>query len=586
MPFEFSPVADNSLLPFATSGSVAIPRGDDNRSAAIDIRAIFGEGFLFGAGRAARLYVSTNGEIGLEDASGNPLGEIAPLRIDHDTRALPPGVINPGIWLDYDTERDSVVITWNGVGQFSQRITQPSTYQVELRDRGDGDAEIILRFSDLSAEFAAASYMFSGVGGLFNTPLLQIGTINLWDETRGNTGVAGVWQFRIENGEVVAEDRQTPSERLTGTAGDDSLTGGVGADTLNGLGGNDTLTGEAGQDVIMGGDGDNRLFGGFANDTLVAGDGDDFIDGGRHSDLIGAGGGNDTILSADGRDTIYGADGDDLVMGSDNVHAIEAYGGDGHDTLTGGRGNDLFFGGEGDDVVSSSFGNNTLDGGNGDDLLTGGFGRDVLYGGEGDDLLSGGLGTDQLFGGAGNDSLTGDDSNQVFYWGSNDLLDGGAGDDILSGAAGRDTLIGGDGNDILNGGYGDDMLFGGAGDDFIFGSLGRDVATGGAGADRFFASRNAGDSLRITDYNAAEGDRLVLDGTLFDADELRLLTSRQQGLDGTPGPLSDLALVRVNEAGQTLQVIFTFDNVSSLDQLILRLPVLGGVGETLTIDLF
>jgi hypothetical protein len=568
MPFAFSPVADNSLLPFATPGSVAIPRGDDNVSGFIDISAIFEDGFLFGADRMNRLQIETNGQIQFTTVAGNQSATIALMFFDQDTRTLPPGVANAGIWLDYNTERDSVVITWNGVGQFSQMVEWPSTYQVEIRDLGDGDAEIIYRFNDLTYASPLYGSYFIYSYGLVNSPLPRMGTLDLWDDTPGNTGVTGVWQFRIEDGRVLAEDLTFPPQRLIGTAGDDSLTGGLGDDRLNGLGGNDTLTGGAGQDVIMGGDGDNRLYGGFANDTITAGDGDDYIDGGQHADLIGAGGGNDTILSAGGHDTIYGAGGDDLVVGTDNPHGILAYGGDGNDSIAGGRTGDTLYGEDGNDVLSAVSGRNLLDGGNGDDILSGGWDADVLYGGEG------------------NDTLNGENTSQSFAWGSSDQLYGGAGEDNLFGAGGADWLYGGDDNDILNGGSGNDRLFGDDGDDFIFGAAGNDTATGGAGADRFFVSRNPQDSLHITDYNAAEGDRLVLDGTLFDADELRLITSRQQGLDGAPGTLSNLALVRLDEGGRIAQTMFTFDDPGSLNQLILRLPVLGGVGESLTIDLF
>ena len=267
MPVEFSAVADNSLLPFATPGSVAIPRGDDNASNPIAIGSVFQDGFLFGANRMTNLRVYTNGEIGFDSATVAQTAFIVPLRFDQDTRVLPPGVANAGIWLDYNTARDSVVITWNGVGQFSQRVDQPSTYQVELRDLGEGDAEIIYRFSDLT-HVSQIFYSYMHSFGISDTPLPRMGTLDLWDDTPGNTGVTGVWQFRVEDGRLVAEDLLIPTARLIGTAGDDSLTGGLGDDTLNGLEGNDSLTGAAGRELVMGGQGDNLMSGGAGNDTL------------------------------------------------------------------------------------------------------------------------------------------------------------------------------------------------------------------------------------------------------------------------------------------------------------------------------
>ena len=112
-----------------------------------------------------------------------------------------------------------------------------------------------------------------------------------------------------------------------------------------------------------------------------------------------------------------------------------------------------------------------------------------------------------------------------------------------------------------------------------------DIATGGVGADRFFVGRDPNQTLRITDYNYAEGDWLVLDGTQFTADELQLRTQRNEALDGSTLVLEYLALVRVNDAGAVVQTVFTFDNPADLDHLFLRLPNLAGVGLGITIDL-
>lgn len=82
-------------------------------------------------------------------------------------------------------------------------------------------------------------------------------------------------------------------------------------------------------------------------------------------------------------------------------------------------------------------------------ILVGGEGNDTLRGGRGDDILVGGGGRDTLIGGPGNDILRGD--------GGNDTLLGGPGDDILYGGIdaldargrpARNTLNGGPGNDI------------------------------------------------------------------------------------------------------------------------------------------
>jgi len=63
-------------------------------------------------------------------------------------------------------------------------------------------------------------------------------------------------------------------------------------------------------------------------------------------------------------------------------------------------------------------------------------------------------------------------------------------------------------NDLLKGSSGSDTIDGGAGNDTIEGGSGTDYLTGGRGADTFvFRERSQYDV--ITDFNAAEGDRIV-----------------------------------------------------------------------------
>ncbi|MDJ0894329.1 MAG: Ig-like domain-containing protein [Alphaproteobacteria bacterium] len=177
-------------------------------------------------------------------------------------------------------------------------------------------------------------------------------------------------------------------------------------------------------------------------------------------------------------------------------------------------------------------------------------------------------------------TLTGNGESETLEAGAgNDTINGGEGADYLMGGVGDDVLNGGDGIDFLNGGYGQDRLDGGAGDDvLIFGSdggepdvgqavdgdpadyrvfdnlfLADDVAYGGEGADTFaFVPQiSAKESIvakhtdattgninwaavagengnvhdhwvdafgtdYIADFNAGEGDRIVLYGHTVD----------------------------------------------------------------------
>ena len=193
-------------------------------------------------------------------------------------------------------------------------------------------------------------------------------------------------------------------------------------------------------------------------------------------------------------DTLIGITGFQLGGGNDLflsplAELIEetVRGGDGNDTLIGGKGNDVMSGGAGDDALYGGQANDTLRGGAGDDYLDGreSAGDIASYAGAdaavaltvgeslgggaaaGDTLLriEGFIGTDH------NDTLGGDDQAN--------MLDGGAGDDLMSGGAGGDSLSGGDGDDTLYGGDGGDVLEGGAGTNLLSGGFGADTLRGG-----------------------------------------------------------------------------------------------------------
>ena len=129
-------------------------------------------------------------------------------------------------------------------------------------------------------------------------------------------------------------------------------------------------------------------------------------------------------------------------------------------------------------------------GDDGNDTLNGSYADETFFGYEGNDTINAGSGDDNVHAGEGNDTVN-----------------AGAGDDNVRGDAGNDTL---------NGGAGKDKLVGGAGNDVLDGGADRDGLTGGAGADLFVFS-SATDSVKgaqdfITDFNAAEGDRIDLSG--------------------------------------------------------------------------
>jgi Ca2+-binding RTX toxin-like protein len=267
--------------------------------------------------------------------------------------------------------------------------------------------------------------------------------------------------------------------------------------TFTGTSGADTLVGSAGADVLSGGLGDDVYVVNSTGDSVVE----------------AIGGGSDLVQSALSQ-TLAG-----------NVERL---------TLTGaaavnGYGNELA------NVLTGNGAANLLSGGAGNDTLNGGAGGDTLQGGDGADKIVGGLGADRMEGGAGDDYYIVDDPNDLcvetltgtaggydyvaasvgYTLGANverltlsgagamdgagnalgNLISGGAGANKLSGLAGADTLSGLGGDDTLVGGTGDDVL------------------TGGAGADRFvFAVGDGHDQVR--DFGAG-GEHDAVDVSAF-----------------------------------------------------------------------
>jgi Ca2+-binding RTX toxin-like protein len=216
----------------------------------------------------------------------------------------------------------------------------------------------------------------------------------------------------------------------------------------------------------------------------------DSSSGGAPATDAPAGGGQSSAPPAGGNSAASPppSGGSSVGQGSAPIHA------DGDQTLVGAAGGDTVMGGSGNDAITGGAdGVNYLRGGQGDDHMVGGAHFDDMNGNEGSDTMSGGAGDDWVVGGKDNDNVSGDDGNDIVY-----------------GNLGSDTCNGGAGADIVRGGQGDDVVVGGAGDDWLSGDRGNDTLTGGAGADTFHSFSGAGIDV-VTDFNAAEGDRVQLD---------------------------------------------------------------------------
>jgi len=146
---------------------------------------------------------------------------------------------------------------------------------------------------------------------------------------------------------------------------------------------------------------------------------------------------------------VYGMASDDNISLIGNIN-LEAHGGDGNDTITGGAGNDVIFGDLGNDTLTGSAGNDVLVGGSGSDRLVGSAGHDLLVAGE----MTG------THNGAAYDyaTLRAIDDQWAASWAvdsdlaspSDDVLDESGSTDQLTGSSGHDWFIIGTGDKITD----------------------------------------------------------------------------------------------------------------------------------------
>ena len=155
----------------------------------------------------------------------------------------------------------------------------------------------------------------------------------------------------------------------------------------------------------------------------------------------------------------------------------------------------------GADSITASEADDRFEAFGGNDTIFGLGGGDTLYAGDGDDLVYGNMGQDGIMGGAGADTIFG---GKEF-----DSLWGEAGDDVVNGNMGDDVVVGGEGNNTLYGGQDNDLLWGESGSDHLYGDKGNDTLRGGGGADMFYLQVEGGTDY-ITDFNYAEGDRVIV----------------------------------------------------------------------------
>ena len=231
-------------------------------------------------------------------------------------------------------------------------------------------------------------------------------------------------------------------EKLVGSHKNDDLYGGAGADSIDGAGGDDMINGMGGADVLMGGWDEDTILGGTGNDDIQGDNGDDILDGGANNDFVNGNNDNDRFVAEPGSDALDGGNGTDTADYSARNEVI-AVSIDGMASFNDGGASDDTDGG-GPLTARDTVGNvEVVKGGPQNDVLNanGHTAAMQLFGNDGNDELTGGTKADTLDGGNGNDTL--------FGHGDHDKLTSGAGNDILDGGLGIDTFsAGADADDV------------------------------------------------------------------------------------------------------------------------------------------
>ena len=278
----------------------------------------------------------------------------------------------------------------------------------------------------------------------------------------------------------------TGNNLLNGLGGADAMSGGLGSDayfvdnagdavTENANAGNDTVyasidytlapdveylvlqgnanlsgSGNSLSNSISGNAGNNILNGGADIDSMYGGAGNDryFVDNAGDVVVENSGEGIDSVIAS--AHYALTANVENLTLQGDAATALQGYG------------NELA------NILTGSDGVNLLNGRGGADIMVGGLGNDVYYVDDpGDRVIENpGEGTDAIFSTVsrvlepnvetlvlqGTDDLFGDGNlfaNKLYGNDGNNMLNGQSGNDMLNGGAGRDTLIGGVGNDTF-----------------------------------------------------------------------------------------------------------------------------------------
>ncbi len=191
---------------------------------------------------------------------------------------------------------------------------------------------------------------------------------------------------------------------------------------------------------------------------------------------------------------------------------------DGGNSVVFSTGTDIIFGGSGPATVFAT-GNALLFGGSGSLVFINGAGTSIVVGGAGSETIDGGAGGGMFKGGSDGNNviIAGQQATTIWGGGNGDLLfAAGSAADLLIAGTGNETLVGvgSTGDNVFYAGPGNDLLGGGAGNETFIGGTGSETVIGGSGADlyAFINGLSSGGNDVIFGFDAAKGDRVLLDG--------------------------------------------------------------------------
>lgn len=206
-----------SLLTLAdgTFGELAMSKNDDSSSSLLDLPFQIN----FYGNNYNKFFVNNNGNISFNRSIGSYTPEafpvasqpmIAPYWADVDTRCVNCGDVYVGA-----LNADTVLVTWNNVGYFSENADKTNNFQLALRNQNNGNFDIEFRYDNLQWTTGDASEGVNGVGGIpaqagfdagdnlnyFTLPgSFSNNILGIQNATNVVGGDPGFWAFSILNG--------------------------------------------------------------------------------------------------------------------------------------------------------------------------------------------------------------------------------------------------------------------------------------------------------------------------------------------------------------------------------------------------